>query len=101
MLQYSGYRSEYGVKLILLGDGQSKSVSIDLKKEPFGISFGGSFPKAVVLRSADGERPACTTDGSGVITITYQQPLGVPMENTLTPRSQLDLYLLYGPSSEE
>lgn len=85
----------------MIGDGQSTTLTVDLRKEPFGIGFSGNFPRAIFLRVADGERPNYTIDGSGVITLTYQKPIGPPMEGSLSPRSQLEIVLLYGPSVEE
>lgn len=99
MLQYSGFSHEYGIKLIVIGDGESKSLAVDLKKQPFGVMFQGSFPTGVMVRNADGERPTCTIDSQGVLTLTYQAPLSPPMEGSLTPRSQLDVYLLYGAAA--
>jgi hypothetical protein len=95
IMHYSGYQTEYGIKLIVLGDGESKSIDIDLSKEPIGMNFQGNNPVDVFVKHTDGEKPTCTINNSGVITLTYQTPLAIPMEGSLSPRSQLDLILLY------
>jgi hypothetical protein len=95
MLQYSGFRFEYGVKLIVIGDGLSKRLDVDLRKDPFGFSFSGNFPRAAFVREADGERPTCSVNDNGILTLTYETALPIPMQGSLTPRSQLQVVLLF------
>src|SRR5215510_10677882 len=103
MVYYSGYTSEYGLKLIIIGDGETKTVAIDLRKMPIGMDFQGNFPKQVFMRSADaGSAPAgpsstnpVVTMNEAVLTLDFPDPLPAPGAGTLSPRCQLDVILLY------
>jgi hypothetical protein len=94
-MHYSGYRFEYGIKLIVLGDGQSTQVKVDLRKQPFGIDFQGHYPKKLFIRQADESPMPIATIEAAVLVLTYPSALPVVGEGTLSPRSQLDITLLF------
>jgi hypothetical protein len=85
------------VDIVLLGDGTSTSVQIDLSQPPFGLNFKANFPTALSVTIPTGNEPSSVAIvGSGILEIQYLRPLPVADLPSLTPRHRIKATLIYG-----
>lgn len=99
---YSGYRTEFGIKLVVTGDGQNKQIKIDLRKEPFAFNFQGLYPTDLFVRSDDESVPtpmARLGDILGTVELEYPEALPSCGAGTMSPRSQITIFLFYSDTS--
>jgi hypothetical protein len=97
VIQYAGCRTEFGIKVALIGDGVTRAVQFDLTQAPFNMSMNNNNPVAAFVRSEDGvnKKPTITIPAQNKILLTYDQPLPLPSEGALSPRSQLEIYIFF------
>jgi hypothetical protein len=96
MILYSGYGSENEIKLYILGDGQQKQINIDLSKPPFDHSFQGNYPVKAYAKNEGTIASTPTVSIAGaILTLEYPEPVPLPNEGTLSPRSQLQIFLFF------
>ena len=81
------------INIVLVGDGVSTSVSIDLQKSPFLFDFKGFFPAAIsVQKSGAPPESSVQLSANGVIKIDYASPL---VDGSTGTYDTLTIQLLY------
>ena len=98
-LRYTGSGDEGSANILVIGDGTSKTLTVDLSQPPFSIPFGTAYPSAVSYNlGVDGGAPlqSVTIDNRGDVTITFATPPPASDLQTMSPRSRVDLQLIYG-----
>jgi len=98
MVQYDGWVTDFGVRLLILGDGTAKSIQINLTKAPFNMPFTGSFYPTYAFAHVEDvltSKPVLSFPAPGVLQLDYPTPVPAPSTGRITPRSQFDVYLFY------
>lgn len=101
-LKYMGYAVNYTeVHIGIVGDGVSKSLTVDLTAAPFALAFPQkNWPTGCKVQMQDGEVPqsvTLTATQTGVsATIQFANAPPLPPAGMLSPRTQMILWLVYG-----
>jgi hypothetical protein len=97
-IRYIGAGNLTWVDVMLLGDGTSTSVAIDLTQAPFDLNFQGNYPIALSHQTVTGEQPSSVTiSGSGILQFQYANPIPAMIDlPSLTPRYRVKVGLIYG-----
>src|SRR6516165_5540006 len=85
------------VTIDFIGDGVAMTRAVDLGAPPFNFNWGGRYPGSdQIARVIDGPTPSSQSiNNAGVVTFNWDAPLPAPNPGTLSPRTKLELYLLY------
>lgn len=98
MLLYTGtVDGSQSALIVVLGDGVSTQLVIDLKKSPLLLNFPSShYPIQARILPKDGPTPTVTLGANAVVTLTWAKPFaGPPSIASMSPRSQFVLYFIY------
>jgi hypothetical protein len=97
MLRYTGFGDNHSITVVVIGDGVSKAMNIDVKASPFLLTFPqANYPIAVLNAVDDGPAPVLTLLPQSILNIVYPTPPPVPTTAVgLSPRSQFKVWFLY------
>lgn len=78
MLMYSGFGDVYQASFLIYGDGTTKSITIDLTKNPFNINFTNKPPAyAIITNRAENPNATATIAGNSMIVTFGDAPPNV------------------------
>lgn len=100
-LLYTGTGDKFGLSIAILGDGVSRTITIDLSKSPFSISFGPVAERpsrAYIVNVMDNPDTAISISGTN-LNIIFADPLPAAIFDGTDPgrpRRDLTVRLIYG-----